>query len=107
MASVVATAEGMCSCASPAGTGARSFPAETGKPVVGFTVEQNGDLKTIMDASRAAKGMVLYASELQREECSITELWISTKWRESDTTTGFGSWPTVGNMYDKLLPHGI
>jgi (2R)-sulfolactate sulfo-lyase subunit beta len=81
--------------------------AETGKPVVGFSIEQNGDLKTIMDASRAAKDMVHYASELQREECSITELWISTKCGESDTTTGLGSCPTVGNMYDKLLPHGI
>ncbi|MCP4072550.1 MAG: UxaA family hydrolase [Hyphomicrobiales bacterium] len=81
--------------------------AETGKPVVGFSIEQNGDLKTIMDASRAAKDMVHYASELQREQCSITELWISTKCGESDTTTGLGSCPTVGNMYDKLLPHGI
>jgi (2R)-sulfolactate sulfo-lyase subunit beta len=81
--------------------------ALTGKPVVGFSIEQNGDLKTIMDASRAAKDMVHFASELQREECSITDLWISTKCGESDTTTGLGSCPTVGNMYDKLLPHGI
>jgi (2R)-3-sulfolactate dehydrogenase (NADP+) len=44
---------------------------------------------------------------MQREECSITELWVSTKCGESDTTTGLGSCPTVGNMYDKLLPEGI
>ncbi|MDF1776602.1 MAG: UxaA family hydrolase [Rhizobiaceae bacterium] len=81
--------------------------AATGKPVEGFSIEQNGDLKTIMNASRAAKDMVHYASELQREECSISDLWISTKCGESDTTTGLGSCPTVGNMYDKLLPHGI
>ena len=81
--------------------------AATGKPVQGFSIEQNGDLKTIMNASRAAKDMVHYASELQREECSIDELWISTKCGESDTTTGLGSCPTVGNMYDKLLPLGI
>ena len=81
--------------------------AATGKPVVGFSIEQNGDLKTIMDASRAAKDMVHFASELQREECSISDLWISTKCGESDTTTGLGSCPTVGNMYDKLLPEGI
>ncbi len=79
----------------------------TGKPVLGFSIEQNGDLKTIMDASRAAKDMVHFASELQREECSISDLWISTKCGESDTTTGLGSCPTVGNMYDKLLPEGI
>ncbi|MGI1661508.1 UxaA family hydrolase [Palleronia sp. KMU-117] len=81
--------------------------AKTGKPVQGFSIEQNGDLKTIMDASRAAKEMVHYASELQREECALSELWISTKCGESDTTTGLGSCPTVGNMYDKLLPEGI
>lgn len=81
--------------------------AKTGKPVEGFSIEQNGDLRTIMDASRAAKEMVHAASELQREECSLTELWVSTKCGESDTTTGLGSCPTVGNMYDKLLPAGI
>ena len=81
--------------------------AATGKPVEGFSIEQNGDLKTIMHASRAAKEMVHFATELQREECDISELWISTKCGESDTTTGLGSNPTVGNMYDKLLPVGI
>ena len=81
--------------------------AETGKPVAGFSIEQNGDLKTIMDASRKAKEFVHYASELQREECSISELWVSTKCGESDTTTGLGSCATVGNMYNKLLPEGI
>ncbi|MBP1883976.1 UxaA family hydrolase [Sinorhizobium mexicanum] len=81
--------------------------AETGKPVAGFSIEQNGDLKTIMDASRKAKEFVHYATELQREECSVSELWVSTKCGESDTTTGLGSCPTVGNMYDKLLPEGI
>lgn len=81
--------------------------AETGKPVAGFSIEQNGDLKTIMDASRKAKEFVHYATELQREECSVSDLWVSTKCGESDTTTGLGSCPTVGNMYDKLLPEGI
>ena len=81
--------------------------AATGKPVAGFSIEQNGDLKTIMEASRKAKEFVHYASELQREECSVSELWVSTKCGESDTTTGLGSCPAVGNMYDKLLPEGI
>ena len=81
--------------------------AVAGKPVEGFSIEQNGDLKTIMNASRAAKEMIHYATELQREECDISELWISTKCGESDTTTGLGANPTVGSMYDKLLPVGI
>jgi (2R)-sulfolactate sulfo-lyase subunit beta len=81
--------------------------AETGKPVAGFSIEQNGDLKTIMDASRQAKDFVHWATERQREPCDLSDLWISTKCGESDTTTGLGSCPTVGNMYDKLIPKGI
>jgi (2R)-sulfolactate sulfo-lyase subunit beta len=81
--------------------------AKTGKPVEGFWIEQNGDLKTIMNASRKAKEFVHFASELQREPCDVSELWVSTKCGESDTTTGLGSCPTVGNMYDKLIPEGI
>ena len=46
--------------------------AATGKPVEGFSIEQNGDLKTIMNASRAAKEMVHFSTELKREECDIS-----------------------------------
>jgi (2R)-sulfolactate sulfo-lyase subunit beta len=81
--------------------------AETGKPVAAFSIEQNGDIKTIADASRKAKEFVHWATERQREECTISDLWVSTKCGESDTTTGLGSCPTVGNMYDKLIPEGI
>lgn len=81
--------------------------AATGKPVAGFSIEQKGDLRTIMEASRTAKDFVHFATELQREECALSDLWVSTKCGESDTTTGLGSCPTVGNMYDKLLPEGI
>ncbi len=81
--------------------------AETGKPVTGFWIEQNGDIATIAAASRQAKDYVHWASELQREECPMSDLWVSTKCGESDTTTGLGSCPTVGNMYDKLIPKGI
>jgi len=81
--------------------------AKTGKPVAGFSIEQNGDINTIAAASRQAKEFVHMTSEYQREECDMSELWVSTKCGESDTTTGLSSCPTVGNMYDKLLPKGI
>lgn len=81
--------------------------AKTGKPVTGFSIEQNGDINTIAAASRTAKEFVHLTSEYQREECDMAELWVSTKCGESDTTTGLSSCPTVGNMYDKLLPKGI
>lgn len=76
--------------------------AKTGKPVEGFSIEGNGDIKTIADASRKAKEFVQWAGELQREKCDLNELWISVKCGESDTTSGLASNPTVGNLIDKM-----
>jgi len=78
----------------------------TGKPVEGFWIEQNGDHNTIANASRRAKEFVHHATELQREPCPISELWVSTKCGESDTTSGCGANPTVGNAFDKLYANG-
>lgn len=80
---------------------------KTGKPVEGFWIEQHGDIQTIANASRKAKEFLQWASELPRQPIDVSELWISTKCGESDTTTGLASCPTVGNMYDKLIPKGI
>jgi (2R)-sulfolactate sulfo-lyase subunit beta len=80
--------------------------AKTGKPVVGFSIEGHGDINTIAAASRKAQEFVQWASEKQRESCSIKELFVSTKCGESDTTSGLASCPTVGNLIDKLDPLG-
>jgi (2R)-sulfolactate sulfo-lyase subunit beta len=81
--------------------------AKTGKPVEGFAIEENGDIATIAAASRKAKEFVHWASEKQREACSLTELFVSTKCGESDTTSGLASCATVGNLIDKLDPLGV
>ena len=62
--------------------------AATGKPVVGFSIELNGDHETVRRASEKAKEFVHYATGLSRESCPISELWVSTKCGESDTTSG-------------------
>lgn len=80
--------------------------ALTGKPVAGFSIELNGDHQTIMNASKKAKEFVHYATALQRTECPISDLWVSTKCGESDTTSGCGANPTVGNAFDKLYKLG-
>ncbi|MDQ6683715.1 MAG: UxaA family hydrolase [Pseudomonadota bacterium] len=80
--------------------------AATGKPVAGFWIEQNGDHATIAAASKKAKEFVHYATALQRVEAPLSDLWISTKCGESDTTSGCGANPTVGNAFDKLYQHG-
>ena len=81
--------------------------SETGKPVAGFSIEGQGDLSTVAEASRKAQEFVQWATELQREECPISDLWISVKCGESDTTSGLGSNPAVGNLMDKLDPLGV
>jgi (2R)-sulfolactate sulfo-lyase subunit beta len=81
--------------------------AATGKPVACFGIEQHGDHDTILRASKKAKEFVQWASELRREERPLKDLWVSTKCGESDTTSGCGSNPTVGDAFDKLYPHGV
>ena len=78
--------------------------AATGKPVTGYGIEMHGDHETIMRASKTAREYVQWASEAVREESALSELWVSTKCGESDTTSGCGSNPTVGNAFDKLYP---
>lgn len=80
--------------------------ATTGKPVAGFSIELHGDHDTIMRASKKAKEFVHYATALEREECPISDLWVSTKCGESDTTSGCGANPTVGDAFDKLYATG-
>lgn len=80
--------------------------AETGKPVTGFSIERSGDLATIAAAGRKAKEYLQWATELQPEEVDMSEIWISVKCGESDTTSGLASNPTVGNVLDKHVEAG-
>ncbi len=79
---------------------------KTGKPVTGFSIERTGDIGTIANASRKAKEYVQWASELKREPCDLSEIWVSVKCGESDTTSGLASNPTVGNTLEKLVGLG-
>src|SRR5690242_19521545 len=81
--------------------------AATGKPVAYFGIEQHGDHDTIMRASKKAREFLQWASELRREQRPLKDLWVSTKCGESDTTSGCGANPTVGNAFDKLYPQGV
>ena len=80
--------------------------AKTGKPVAGFSIERHGDYKTVETACWKAKEFMHWASELTREEVDLSEIWVSTKCGESDTTSGLASNPTVGNAFDKLEAMG-
>jgi (2R)-sulfolactate sulfo-lyase subunit beta len=80
--------------------------AKTGKPVAGFAIERHGEIKTVEMASWKAKEFMHWASEQKRVECNLSEVWVSVKCGESDTTSGLASNPTVGNAIDKLVAMG-
>lgn len=80
--------------------------AATGKPVAGFAIESHGDLATIATAARTAQEFVQDASELQREPIERSELLISIKCGESDTTTGLASCPAVSAVVDRWVQGG-
>lgn len=80
--------------------------AKTGKPVAGFSIEGYGDLETVRRASWKAKEFVQWASERRREPVGLSELVVSIKCGESDTTTGLASCPTVGVVVDRLVEEG-
>lgn len=80
--------------------------AETGKPVVGLSIERRGDLATIADGARHAARFLQDASELHREPVDAAEIVVSIKCGESDTTSGLGANPTVGQVVDRHVAAG-
>lgn len=80
--------------------------AATGKPVAGFAIEGQGELEIVRQASWTAMEFVQRASEQQRERVDLSDLTVSIKCGESDTTTGLGSCPTVGVAVDRLVDAG-
>jgi len=76
--------------------------AASGKPVAGFSIVGLGDLDVVALASKCAQKFVQDASELERTECTLSELVVSAKCGESDTTTGLAANPAVGWVFDHL-----
>jgi (2R)-sulfolactate sulfo-lyase subunit beta len=80
--------------------------AKTGKPVEGISIEGRGDLKVIEQASRLAQKYLQGASELQREPVERSEIMLTTKDGESDTTTGLGSCRITAYLSDRWVDAG-
>ena len=80
--------------------------SETGKRVEAVSIEGSGDLKTIEKASRIARDMVKEASDKRKKEFDVSNLVVSTKCGESDTTSGLASNPTIGVVFDRLVDEG-
>lgn len=80
--------------------------AKTGKRVEGISIEGRGDLKVIEQAARIAQDYLQEASELQREPVERSEIMLTTKDGESDTTTGLGSCRITAYLSDKWVEAG-
>ncbi len=78
----------------------------TGKSVEGFSIEGHGDLKVVESASRLAAEYLQSASELQREPVKRSDIILSTKDGESDTTTGLGSCRITAYISDQWVDDG-
>ncbi|MDH6291353.1 UxaA family hydrolase [Rhodococcus opacus] len=80
--------------------------AKTGKKVQGFSIERHGDLETIAKASRVAAQYLQDDSEKCREDIDRSEIILSIKCGESDTTSGLGSCPTTAEAVDRWVDAG-
>jgi (2R)-sulfolactate sulfo-lyase subunit beta len=80
--------------------------AASGKPVDGFWIEGQGDLRTHEQAARRLAQFVRDASECQREPAEPGEIMMSIKCGESDTTSGLGSCPTTAEVVDRWVDAG-
>lgn len=80
--------------------------AKTGKPVAYFGIEGYGLLKTIERASRKAKEFVQFATAQEKIEANLSDLIISFKCGESDTTSGLAGNPTAGRVAERLTAEG-
>ncbi len=80
--------------------------AATGKPVEGLSIERNGDFRTIEAGARRAAQFLQDASEIARQPVERSEIMLSIKCGESDTTTGLGSSPTTSQVVDRHVAAG-
>jgi (2R)-sulfolactate sulfo-lyase subunit beta len=80
--------------------------AATGKPVARLSIEGHGDLATIADGARHAARFLQDAAEITREPIERSEVMISIKCGESDTTSGLGSCPTTAQVVDRHVSGG-
>ncbi len=80
--------------------------AKTRKPVEAFWIEGSGQIKTIERVMKTAVKFVEDATNLKREPVDVTELVISLKCGESDTTSGLGANRVVGRFTEKFLAMG-
>lgn len=74
--------------------------AESKKPVERLSIERFGDLEVIAKGARIAARLIQDASEIHRSPIERSEVMMSIKCGESDTTSGLGACPTTSQAVD-------
>lgn len=81
--------------------------SKTNKPLEMVVIqEEGGTTATVKKGVEHARRLVMEASMLQREECPLSKLIVSTNCGGSDPTSGLASNPIVGNLSDRLVDLG-
>jgi len=80
--------------------------AGSGKPLHALSIEGRGDLKVIEEGARVAQTFLQDATELVREPVERSEVLLTMKDGESDTTTGLGSNRVTAYLVDRWVADG-
>ena len=80
--------------------------AESGKPVACLAIEGRGDLAVVSEGARDAARFLQAASETRRTPVERSEILLSIKCGESDTTSGLGANPTTAQVVDRHVAAG-
>lgn len=79
----------------------------TDKPVRTLIIQEvGGSIRAVEEGTRIARELVAEASACVREECGIDELVFGTNCGGSDTSSGLGSNPLIGEVSDWLVAQG-
>lgn len=105
IASVLAVSLGCEGCQNDAVV--EAIRARTNKPIETVIIQEEGGVKAAFDKGIAvAKQLTSDASKLEREPHSISELILGTNCGGSDTTSGLGANPLIGEVSDYLVAAG-
>ncbi len=79
----------------------------TNKEIRSLVIQQvGGSIKAVEEGTRIARKLAREASACEREECGIDELVFGTNCGGSDTSSGLGSNPLIGEVSDWMVSQG-
>lgn len=79
----------------------------TNKPIRSLVIQQvGGAIKAIEQGTRVARELVAEAAACEREDVPVSELIFGTNCGGSDTSSGLGSNPLIGEVSDWLVGQG-